>query len=381
MSIAPAEILSLDRLKSIEVTDSIDSVLGPLQHKHITYFDHNILQYIIKQHGSEEDKEELKKFLKEFKEYCNRSVFEVPQAIFGEVSSDSKTFIIKIDERHFSDQFSLHDLKAVECKLANVLSVDICSLNIRTVARGCIKVIVSIPISIAGEALSQLDSSHNTDYLEAKGIHIMPGSPGKPEASWISATSIVLHWSKPEYGTKDIQRYTVSYKIVNDSMVNTWESVETNDDALSFNFEVDQYTLISDKEDISLVFKVNAVNEYGEGMESAESDIVELPCELTTQDTISPFRIMLTHICELFTPDNASSLAYINGLPTPTGNALHKPLNILIELEKRGVFSHENIEPLISLLTDLHRVDIINTCKIREYKERADQISKSLNNM
>ena len=86
---------------------------------------------------------------------------------------------------------------------------------------------------------------------------------------------------------------------------------------------------------------------------------------------------MLTHISELLSADNASSLAYINGLPSPPDNAPHKPLDVLKELEKRGVFSHENVEPLIGLLTDLHRVDIINTCGVREYKNNAEQASKS----
>ena len=95
------------------------------------------------------------------------------------------------------------------------------------------------------------------------------------------------------------------------------------------------------------------------------------------QDLVSSFRTMLTHISELLTADNASSLAYIHGLPVPpSGSAPHRPLDVLMELEKRGVFSHENVEPLIGQLTDLHRVDIINTCAIREYRERAEQASK-----
>ena len=86
---------------------------------------------------------------------------------------------------------------------------------------------------------------------------------------------------------------------------------------------------------------------------------------------------MLTHISELLTADSASSLAYIHGLPTPPpGNTPHRPLDVLMELEKRGVFSHENVEPLIGLLKDLHRVDIINTCAIKEYKDKAEQASK-----
>ena len=85
---------------------------------------------------------------------------------------------------------------------------------------------------------------------------------------------------------------------------------------------------------------------------------------------------MLMHISEQLTPDNAQSLAYINALPPLTDNTPHKPLDVLMELEKRGMFSHENVDPLISLLTDLHRVDIINTCGVREYKEKAELASK-----
>ena len=83
------------------------------------------------------------------------------------------------------------------------------------------------------------------------------------------------------------------------------------------------------------------------------------------------------HISELLTADSAMALAYIHHFPIPpSGSAPYRPLDVLMELEKRGVFSHENIEPLISLLTDLHHVDIINTCAIREFKEKVEQASK-----
>ena len=83
---------------------------------------------------------------------------------------------------------------------------------------------------------------------------------------------------------------------------------------------------------------------------------------------------MLTHISEHLTQDNAQRLAYINGLPSPSNSTHHKQLDVLTELEKRGVFSHKNIDPLIDLLTDLHRADIINSCQIREFKEWVENV-------
>ena len=90
----------------------------------------------------------------------------------------------------------------------------------------------------------------------------------------------------------------------------------------------------------------------------------------------SAFHTMLFHISGLFTQDNASHLADISGFPPPTGFTSHMPLYVLMELEKRGLFSYENVDPLIGVLTDLHRVDIINTCGLREYKEKVVQAGK-----
>ena len=83
------------------------------------------------------------------------------------------------------------------------------------------------------------------------------------------------------------------------------------------------------------------------------------------------------HISELLTADSAMALAYIHDLPIPPlGSAPHRPLDVLMELEKRGVFSHENVAPLIDLLRDIRRLDIIDTCAIREFKEKVEQVSK-----
>ena len=280
-SIAPSEPRTPE-LDTIEDKSSIDSVLGPLQHTYVTFFDHSILEYVIDRHGSEEDKKKLGNFLKEFNEYCQRNVFEVPQIIFGQIPCENKKFIIKIDDKHLeSAQFRLHDLKIVQRKLADALNINICSLNIRRVDKGCIKVIASCPISIADVALSQLNSNHNNNSLKAQGIHIMPGPPGKPKLSHVSATVISLCWSKPEYCSEDIQRYIVSYKRANDPVIDRWERIETSNNESNFNFEVDQYI-----SDVSFVFKVNAINEYGEGNESCESDAIELPYKLHVPEAV-----------------------------------------------------------------------------------------------
>ena len=91
---------------------------------------------------------------------------------------------------------------------------------------------------------------------------------------------------------------------------------------------------------------------------------------------MTTFHKMILDISHFLTQDNVKALLFLYRLPLHTGNKLDielDPLSVLIELERRGVFSHMSIEPLIGLLETIHRFDIINQCGVREYMETAKQ--------
>ena len=79
---------------------------------------------------------------------------------------------------------------------------------------------------------------------------------------------------------------------------------------------------------------------------------------------------MLKHISQYLTPYDCEALAFLGSLPK-LGDS--DPFNVLLELEKWGVVSHENIGYLIDLLTDLDHTDIVDACNIREFQKRAEQ--------
>ena len=65
-------------MKAQSVDDTFD-VLRP----HMTFFNYEILQFLIEQMGSRDDNINLQKFLQEFRRFCRRSVFEIPSNVLG----------------------------------------------------------------------------------------------------------------------------------------------------------------------------------------------------------------------------------------------------------------------------------------------------------
>ena len=65
-------------IKSQTVDHTFD-VLRP----HTTFFNYEILEFLIEKMGTPTDKDDLQKFLQDFKRFCRRSVFEIPSNVLG----------------------------------------------------------------------------------------------------------------------------------------------------------------------------------------------------------------------------------------------------------------------------------------------------------
>ena len=92
------------------------------------------------------------------------------------------------------------------------------------------------------------------------------------------------------------------------------------------------------------------------------------------QDIFRRFRVLVVRISNYLSTAMIQSLEVTYGLPPPNDSVPNKGLHILAELEKRSVFSYDNVDPLIKLLTSLDTVDLavaIRECE--EYKQWADQ--------
>lgn len=281
--------------KEIMNSHSIDDIMKELCDKrYISLFNYHLLEKVIKKIGTKTEKEAFEHYFASFQKYCERSIFEVPQTMFDKLPKGVK-FGLKVNDdiqRNFpsaalnseagedNDEvvaysskvlgLSINDTINIVGKLAKTLNLEVGTFCIVNATRGCTKIIVSVSKSIAENILMQVDKNPGMEELKSSGIHVVCGPPGKPQATEITATSIKLKWTKPDFDIESINKYVVFFRPAI-GKVKTWEPLEiTEIEELTMNI-----TEITNRASI-VNFKVYAVGNFGEGVESEESERVQL---------------------------------------------------------------------------------------------------------
>ena len=278
LGIAPSKSSTCPILETLHVesvTSIYDVIIHLQQNSYISFFNYHIVEYLINEYGTDEDKAELYKYITHFQDFCRRSVFEVPQHIHGQPPKDSTQLAIKIISKN---QFSLGDAKNVQIKVAEVLGLQNCaSLPLFETSKGCVMLIFALPKLIMelikpklGPDGIPLNIDHGTDKYS---IHILCRPPGKPFVTNVTNDSVTLQWTKPEYvGTLSLTHYKVYYRLD----TGPWEKNKfTLTNGLKESVTVEG---LSHKDGAaSFVFKVEAVSKVGViRVESRESDPIQL---------------------------------------------------------------------------------------------------------
>ena len=287
---------------SISIPSSeVNSACAIIEHlnKHTSFFNYDNVKLVINEFGTDEDKEKIKAYITNFENFCKRSVFEVPEAVFGPPPDRGQMLVFKVTDQIIDSlprtcdrdspeshptvkqsaktlQISLNDARNIQMNIAKLLRIENVGCLVFLGARkGCIELKFSVPSAIIDKIKEQHDVETLTDLpgfadLEAANIHIMCGPPGKPYAVDVSSNSVNLQWSKPEYqGSHPIQHYRVHYKSLKDQSAK-WRIVQSK--ALVENLEIGRLP----QNETPFVFKVQAVNAVGAGILSENSDPIDL---------------------------------------------------------------------------------------------------------
>ena len=268
--------------------------------KNISCFNYDNVKLIIDKFGTDKDKESLRAYEIRFKNFCERSVFEVPEAVFGSPPDHGHEMLaFKVTDQIIKSspptgdhglsvdhpaiiksaktlQMSLHNTLYIQSKIAELLGIEnVGCLVFLGASKGCIELKFSAPNAV----LDKLKEQHNVETLtelpgfvnlKAANIYIMCGPPGKPHAVDVTSNTVNLQWSKPEYqGSHLIQHYCVHYKSLKDPLAK-WRTVQSK--AFVENMEIGRLS----QNETPFVFKVQAVNEIGAGVSSKESDLIDL---------------------------------------------------------------------------------------------------------
>ena len=298
-----------EALMKAQSVDHIFHVLRP----HMTFFNYEILEFLIEVMGSDNDKHNLQKFLQEFRRFCRRSVFEIPANVLGhstEKGIDQQKFCIKITKQfkaallvHCSKEqtepdlqttssiqassseeamaregmicapelgISLEDAKHIQRKLASVLKLKVSSIYLDSALSGSTILTFLLPSHIS---LSGLDSDPDIIALASNGIHILCGPPGKPEQKELTSSGLVMQWSPPEYGCDSLAQYILYYqKQCKHDERSEWEKINL--------YSLDTHTCIPDLNDgDTYVFKICTVSDVGTLQYSNESSPIVLSAD------------------------------------------------------------------------------------------------------
>ena len=288
--------------------DSVDILMGHLQqNRYISFLNYHIVQDLINKYGTDKDKEEFSEYETKFKNFCKRSVFEIPTYIFGTVPSDGEILAFKITSEMLDNlrssnslsndslsptppttrqkmssetlHLSLESTLSIQMKVAEALGLldSVWKLVFVSAYRGCIELTFSIPRPILDTLKPQLKlhsefsiSKQGFIELESSGIHILCGPPGKPCTTTIAIDCVAFQWTKPEFeGFYPLQYYFILYRSVMYPPTR-WRILQTK--CPTEKWEIKQLP----QNRSPFLFKVQAVNDIGAGLQSESSDPVDL---------------------------------------------------------------------------------------------------------
>lgn len=130
-----------DQLDKVKMAESIGDAFYILR-SYTSFFDYYILGHIVDHLGTDDDRDELKRYRCDLNDYCQRNVFECPH--FSNSDPHRTNLVMKVDEIVI-ESFTLNALNAFRVTLAEVLGLERHTLLLYTVETGCLKLTFQVP--------------------------------------------------------------------------------------------------------------------------------------------------------------------------------------------------------------------------------------------
>ena len=144
-----------DELRNAETIDDLFIILRP----YMSFFNYELLECIIENIGSDENRRELGEYCTKFNEFCRRKVVEVPSRCFSQCEESMHTCAIKHKRITFAVLVTKQDdhltslsiVKRSQRKIANLLGLKSSTLHLHSIEPGSILLVFSVPNFIVDE--------------------------------------------------------------------------------------------------------------------------------------------------------------------------------------------------------------------------------------
>ena len=146
----------LDELQTAKTIYDVFLVLNG----YFSFFNYQLIEHIIKQLGTEEDKAELQRYKEDFNRYAKRRIFECPPE-FGPVSDANHADIfVKVDSQY--DNYTVAEMVEFRHKLSKILHLSSQGiLHLCRVDKGCFQLMFQMPSFLKHEIFSLSKQQEN----------------------------------------------------------------------------------------------------------------------------------------------------------------------------------------------------------------------------
>lgn len=117
---------------------SISEVISKIL-KHISFFDYEVIKFLIRKLGSGNIKGKLKKYIKMFHTYSSRRIVECPVGAFGNVDETEIVYVLKTDQ--ILEKLTVEEMRILQYMMCKILKRMLTKLL--RVETGCVQFIFS----------------------------------------------------------------------------------------------------------------------------------------------------------------------------------------------------------------------------------------------
>ena len=133
------------RFKELKAVDTIAKFFLVLN-DYFSFFNYHIIEHIIEELGTEDDKAKLQRYKDDFNQYAKRRVRKcMPE--FGPLSdSDHAEIFVKLDSQY--DNYTVAEIEEFRHKLCDILNISECILRLCRIDEGCFQLMFQVPSSV-----------------------------------------------------------------------------------------------------------------------------------------------------------------------------------------------------------------------------------------
>ena len=152
--------------QELQDAKGIENVLLAIK-DYFSFFNYHVIEHIVDELGTDQDRVELQNYKKAFDEYSKRRVYECPPEYGPKSNADHADLVVKLDSVY--EKFTVKELKKFEYRLSRTFFVTPQSvLRLCRVEEGCLQLIFQVPSFVQQEIFPL--SSEQESALAAEGV-------------------------------------------------------------------------------------------------------------------------------------------------------------------------------------------------------------------